>query len=844
MLGLLRVLSTSYLRRNPGKTLLGLVGIASGVMTFVGIRAAQVAVTSGLQATVSQLAGAADLEISSPTGVPEAVRDVVQGMEIVEADSPVIEQVVVPTDARLGSLLVVGVDLVGDPLMRPYRFAGEDADVDDPLVFLAQPDSIALSREFAARARLGKGDALEGRVGALVKHFRVRAILESQGLADAYGGNVAVTDVYAAEQAFGRGRRFDRIDLRLRTGTDAVTAAPVIAAAIGPGYDVEPPAARSTRLEQTAARVIRTFGVVTILAGGLGLFVVYHVFSLGVERRRRDVGTLRALGAVPAQILWLFWVEALGLGAVGGLVGLGLGRLIATALGALMNQALAAIQGTGDAMPATLTIQVAAEGLALGVAGALVGACVPARRAATVPPAVALRAGAFEGRSAPLPTTSLPIGGLALVVAWWASRSSGLSAPALLAVSVTPGLVAAVVLAGHATRALVRAGTPVLLRIAPASGRVAVNNLLMQPRRTAARAAVLVVTAAFALGVAGFLAGVRATVDRSMHLAVLGDLIVGTSPGPTSFHLTPEVKGRLAALPEVRAVDRVRNLYVDLRGRTVTITALDPGGVFARAPREIVAGRVTAVAELSIHGDTCVVSDVLAHLFGITAGDRLTLESPTGPVQLVVAAVMAAARARVLIDWGTFAQRWADERVDTLYVSLAPGVDPTVARERVRAALGDSPALVATRTELTAAWNRALETLNVATAATCLVALAVGLVGSTATLAVTAAARTREFGILRAIGATPRQLAQSTWLEGVTLALASLGPAVALGASFAWLLGSRVAVTVAGPRLPNVFPVSVFAALVLLWPAMAVAATWLPLRRRAGLVAAEAIACE
>ena len=109
--------------------------------------------------------------------------------------------------------------MTGDRSLREYDLeSGDEAVVDDPLVFLAQPDSIIITKEFAERNGLAVGRRVTLSTMAGDRAFTVRGIMRSGGLTSAFGGNLAVMDIYAAQQVFGRGRRFDRIDLKLNEG--------------------------------------------------------------------------------------------------------------------------------------------------------------------------------------------------------------------------------------------------------------------------------------------------------------------------------------------------------------------------------------------------------------------------------------------------------------------------------------------------------------------------------------------------------------------------------------------------------------------------------------------------
>ena len=133
--------------------------------------------------------------------------------------------------------------MTGDRSLRDYDLeSGDEAVIDDPLVFLAQPDSIIVTKEFAERNSLDVGDRLTLSTMIGDKPFTVRGIMRSGGLTSAFGGNLAIMDIYAAQQVFGRGRRFDRIDLKLRDGVAVEAGQAAIRKALGLGFEVEPPA--------------------------------------------------------------------------------------------------------------------------------------------------------------------------------------------------------------------------------------------------------------------------------------------------------------------------------------------------------------------------------------------------------------------------------------------------------------------------------------------------------------------------------------------------------------------------------------------------------------------------
>ena len=187
---------------------------------FVGMHTANQSVLFAFYKTIDRIAGKAELQITAGEGgFPEDVLERVQAMPEVKVAVPVIEA---PVDTNLkgeGNLLILAVDMTGDRSLRDYDLeSGDEAVVDDPLVFLAQPDSLIVTREFAERNGIEIGTKVPMRTMDGEKQFTVRGIMKSGGLTQAFGGNLAVMDIYAAQMVFGRGRTFDRVDLALNEG--------------------------------------------------------------------------------------------------------------------------------------------------------------------------------------------------------------------------------------------------------------------------------------------------------------------------------------------------------------------------------------------------------------------------------------------------------------------------------------------------------------------------------------------------------------------------------------------------------------------------------------------------
>src|SRR6059036_728250 len=248
---LLCLLSWPYLRRHLLRWILTVAGIVLGVGVFVAMHTANRSIFRVFDTTIDRIAGTTQLQVSAGEfGFDESILERLQSVPEVGVAVPVVEATVDTNIAGQGSILILGIDMTGDRSLRDYELKDADeAIIDDPLVFLAQPDSVMVTKEFAERNKL----EVNSRVPLLTidgeKQFTVRGIMSSAGMTQAFGGNLAVMDIYAAQQVLGRDRRFDRIDLRAKEGVTVDQCRTALKAVLGPSFEVEPPSARGRHFE-------------------------------------------------------------------------------------------------------------------------------------------------------------------------------------------------------------------------------------------------------------------------------------------------------------------------------------------------------------------------------------------------------------------------------------------------------------------------------------------------------------------------------------------------------------------------------------------------------------------
>jgi hypothetical protein len=166
-----------------------------------------------------------------------------------------------------------------------------------------------LAKEFADRNQLAIGRALSLGTVEGEKQFTVRGVMKSSGLTSAFGGNLAIMDIYAAQKMFGRGRTFDRIDLALKPAARSRTRSSSSRAA-RPGLPGRAAVGPRPAVRAMLAAYSMMVGISSLFALFIGMFIIYNSFAIAVTQRRSEIGILRALGATRRQIRWLFLGES------------------------------------------------------------------------------------------------------------------------------------------------------------------------------------------------------------------------------------------------------------------------------------------------------------------------------------------------------------------------------------------------------------------------------------------------------------------------------------------------------------------------------------------------------
>jgi putative ABC transport system permease protein len=575
-----------------------------------------------------------------------------------------------------------------------------------------------------------------------------------------------------------------------------------VKAAIGSGYTIDTAAETKKKDKDDLGGFLNFMKYAMLGFAGIsvlvGIFLIVNTFSMLVAQRTREIGLMRALGSSRRQINRSVLIEAVMLGVTGSVLGIGGGIGLAIGLMKLMGKAGMKLDTSELTIKATTPI----VGLVLGVVVTVLAAYIPARRAGKISPMAALRdagtpADARAGRiRATIGVLICAAGALALIGAGQADKAG--TGGSLLGLGVLLSLVGFVVVGPLLAGVVVRAVSAVLLRFFGPMGRLAERNALRNPRRTGATASALMIGLALVAGLSVIGSSMVASADDQLDKSVGADFIV-QSGGNGDMPITPAALKALKSAKNIARFTDYTLVNVTLTtpsGKTVktSVTAADP--TYAQDLRlDTTQGRLT-----DAYGTNSMsVPEGFATTNHVKVGDRLKI-APVGgaATDLTVRAITSDDTA---IEHGTLFTSLATARAmlpadkmpaDLMLFAKAQDGKEKEAYASLKSVVADYPQIdVRDQADYKAELHKQVNQLLYMIYALLALAIIVAILGVVNTLALSVVERTREIGLMRAIGTSRRQLRRMIRLESVVIAL--FGALVGLGLGLGWgATGQRV----------------------------------------------------
>lgn len=752
---------------------MALAGIGLGVALGLAVHVINASAVSEMQQATRTLSGDADLSVTagktSSGGFDERLLETLLADSRVAIASPVLEAETQPQGAKR-SIKFIGIDIFRAARLQP-GFVGEAYAPNGQFAAL-QSNTAVLNQ--AARAQFAESDLrkITVRTGTIDVPVNIRGRVELPQ----YNEPLAVMDIAGMQVLFKQVGKVSRIDVRLVAGVDADEFAGSLAATLPAGTAISTVA----QVDQQSAAVSRAYRinltVLSLVALFTGGFLVFCTQSLSVVRRRAQFALLRTLGVTKGELMRTLLAEGAALGLIGGLLGAAAGL----ALAAFALARFGADMGGGFFSSLAPTMQwnalPIAVFVALGIIAGLAGAWLPARGVAMEAPARGLKASDGDSDNARMPPLSAGVGliGLSILLL----LLPPVKEIPLFAYAAIAGLLFGVL-------ALTPSVCTALLACTGARGSV-VTGLAkrhVENAPAASAAGIAGVVASFSLMIAMLIMVVsfRSSLEHWLTGALNLDLYVRQGSGDTNA-LSPSTGAAFAAIEGVERAEflRYRSVMLD-----TAQPERPPVSVIIRPVREEVLAAMNVLERAPTQTATALpeiwISEAVADLYAFKSGKSVLLPINGVAREVYVAGVWrdyARSFGAIVIDRDQYVAWTGDAQINDVGLKLWPGVDKANVISAIRNLPDSERYEIADAAEIRKRSLTIFDRSFAVTYALEIAAIFVGLAGISANFSAAAWARRREFGMLRHLGVTRREIARLLATEGALLG--SLGAAIGL----------------------------------------------------------------
>lgn len=775
-MNLLRCLLIGEWRAHPVRALVAIIAIALGVALGFGIHLVNSAAFNEFSAATRSLSGSADLQARAVAGqVDEQIYPQLANLPEVDIASPVLE-LDLPVPGHRGALKLIGIDSFAAATITPDLLGIPDND--RPFDALMH-DTVFLSPAAMQWLGLKSGDTLKVLSGTRGIELRIAgSLLQARA-----GQKLAVMDIGSAQWQLDRVGQISRVDLKLLAGVDRGEFRKKLEAEFADTLVVTETDDQDKRSASMSRAYRVNLNVLALVALFTGAFLVFSTQALSVLRRRPQLALLRTLGVTRRQLVQQILVEGTTLGVLGALLGIGLGFGLASAALSLLGGDLGGGYFPG-VQPRVHFSPVAAVVFFIAGAGvALLGSITPALEAARAQPAAALKAGSEDLALAPLATPWPAL--IALILGAVCTQLPPLSGLPIF------GYLAIVLLLVGSIALMPRSAAWLFSRLASrrrgVTSSLALTRLANAPNQAAIALGGVLASFSLMVAMAIMVSSFRVSVDDWLQQLLSADMYVRVAGGHESARLTPLEQEAIATLPAVGRAERTRWLYLSLDSARPNV-ALIARSINADDPERV----LPLVGEwLKEVNQPVWISEAMVDLYGWQLGQTVSLPFAGKLHAFTVAGIWrdyARQTGALQIKLSDYRQLSGDQDVSDMSLWVAKDSDTAALRTQLEALPFSAALEFAEPNEIRAISLRIFDRSFLITYLLEGVAIVIGLFGVAATFSSQVLSRAKEFGMLRHLGITRRQILLLLAGEGALLSLLAIIAGFVVGTCISLIL--------------------------------------------------------
>ena len=849
MLRLFLTHSLRYFARHPALTALNIVGIALGVTVFLSIQIVNHSALESFRASVDIVAGKADLEvIGDGLRFDEKAYPIVDAEPGIAAATPTVEDVASLTDYPGEYLQLLGIDIFSNGPLRTFELHDAQNKKPDVVAFLRDPHVIAVTRRLSQRLHLKIGDPLRVETQTGTETFHIGYILDFGEDAPGADEHLSVMDIANVQENFRHLGKLTRISALLKPGADFNAVSADLRKKLPPDVIVQAPDRRNRQIEKMIGAFQLNLTALSLIALLVGMFLIYNTVATAVVRRRHEIGVLRALGLSGLQVQFLFIAEALLLGLFGSVLGLIFGVAMAGQLVGAVSQTITSLYILASIHSLFISPWAMLAALVLCLGAVVLAAWFPAREAASISPVEALSVGHLEEDRAEGTGRWLIVGIGLLVLSVLVAEISLNYGPAWLSFgSALFALLGFAFFVPSLSQLFSRWATPPSVM-----AKIAFGHFAQSLHRTSMAIASLVVALAMVVGISTMIFSFRTTVQSWLERSVQSDLVIAPAANLVIGNrelIRPEVEQVVASTPNV-TYDSFREIRVQLNGEGVKLASVRLPITRDIERLDFVQGDSHAAFDAAIDHGAVLVSQPFFRRFHLGLGDTIHLNTPTGPHDFKIAGVYVDYTTEggvILVDWQLFKKVWQDDSINGIgvYIDKKSGMTAPQLQALLRpriAPYGDY--LIKSNAELREQIFRIFDQTFSVTYILQTIGIIISALGIFLSLTILVTERRREISILRAVGASQRQIEAMVLWEAAIIGLLGSFLGIIAGLVLAYILSFVINVSFFGWTIAWATPWGFLISLPFMVIAAALVAGYGPARQAASLDIANGVKME
>ena len=788
------------MRRHPGRALTVLLGIALGAAVFTSVRLSIHASLDSFTRSMELIAGRADRVLIQPGGsVPEQLVAELLKHPLVESAAPVLTAYIRPDHPNSNPFLLMGFDPILDYSFREWKTAGKvENEAESWLNLLKDPRTLIASNTLALENGWQPGEDIHLENAKQSVPFRVVGLLASQGLAQAEGGRVAITDIATFQEFSGGFGWVDRIDLRFKPGVTDKDLEDF-------GNDLPEGIVLSSPLavKESGQAMIRAYqlnlSILSFASLFVGMFLVYSLVALNAAARRHELAVLRSIGGSPYLLLVVFLAEGALFGIAGWISAIPISSFLVKYLLHGVSQTISTLFVRVQVDAVFLSIWEISLSFGLTVFISVLAAFQPAREAMQVLPKEALEI-SQHGSGITSSPRKLALAGLlciliVLPLSWL---------PGVLGVPL-PGYLSLIILfVGFSMLVpsfLVHLGntfSPILHRFAGVTAYLAARYVRDSGARTAVSVGALITAVALFASLVIMIHSFRHTVELWVYQTISGDLFLTPKLNEINQFrqpMTPEAVRWFQTLDSEIDIVPNRRYFLEYDKVPYELELLDLDIFLRYADFFWLKGDPDKLRSRLRRGDGVIISEVFSNRTGLTVGDNFKTRIEGSRVELPILGLVRDYRTQggvVFYSLQHFKARYHDSHWSGLRIYFRDrnlDMKPAVAdlRKEIQARWGSRLDMISGR-DLRTSILRVFDETFAVTTVLLLIALAIAALGIATTLTVQVLERSRQLNTLTAIGAGSGQIRSMIFWEAAFMVAAGEIAGIICGFILSYLL--------------------------------------------------------